>query len=100
MYSVGEPVSSSKKLTKLTEADTTSAALNWQVAEPSVRTIIPVQHLDEHGTLSAIAVPLEAVSKSEAGTADSESQSKFLWAEDSQPFCCSKFRTGLADWIR
>ena len=94
VYSVGEPVSSSKKLTKLTEADTTSAALNWQVAEPSVRTIIPVPHLDEHGTLSAIAVPLEAVSKSEAGTADSESQSKFLWAEDSQPFAVRNFGQG------
>jgi hypothetical protein len=94
VYSVGAPVSSSKKLGKLTEADTTSAALNWQAAEPSVRTIIPVQHVDEHGTLSSIRVPPGAVPESEAETADSGSASKFSWPADSQPFAVRNIGQG------
>lgn len=100
VYSVGEPISSSRKLSKLTEADSQSAALNWQAAEPSARTRIPALHLDEHGSLGGSAVstpmdvPLETVLESAAGANDSRSQLEFSWPEDSQPFSVRDFGQG------
>lgn len=100
VYSVGEPVSSSKRLVILTEADTQSAALNWQAAESGVRTRIPALHLDEHGTLGGSSVgtmmemPIGGGPESAETTADPGTQLRFSWPEDSQPFAVRDFGQG------
>ena len=101
VFSVGEPVSSSKKLAKLTEADSQSAALNWQAADPSARTRIPALHLDEHGNLGGpgiggvIEVPIAGVVDLVAPDTEArQSQLQFSWPEDSQPFAVRDFGQG------
>lgn len=101
VYSIGEPISSSIKLAKLTGAETQSAALNWQAAEPSARTRIPALHLDEHGHLvdksavgTTMEMPIEAIPGPTEAIAEPESQLRFSWPEDSQPFAVRDFGQG------
>jgi hypothetical protein len=100
VFSVGEPVGQSRKLTQLTEADSQSAAVNWQGARPGTRTRIPALHLDEHGNPGgavigmATEVPLEEVSESATQADAQNSQLKFTWPEDSTPFEIRDFGQG------
>ncbi|NQV25215.1 MAG: hypothetical protein HQ518_12700 [Rhodopirellula sp.] len=75
VYSVGEPVHRSRKLTQLTETDAQSAAINWQAAESKLRTAIREVQLDENGNLKELTA--EVV---EAGNVN------FTWPADESPF--------------
>ncbi|MGZ0164849.1 MAG: hypothetical protein ACKVII_13080 [Planctomycetales bacterium] len=113
IYSVGEPVSNSKNLAELTEADTQSAIVEWHAADPAKRTRIRVQHMDEHGNLiessmeSLIELPsdeslestiesvLEEASEAVSKQATQNPQLKFTWSAQDRPFEIREFGQGL-----
>lgn len=101
VFSVGEPVSSSRKLAELTEARTQSASVKWLAADPGKQQAIPVVHLDQYG--NPVPSPTEAliempvVEESEAAVqekTDSTSQNQFTWPTDRAPFEIREFGQG------
>lgn len=100
VFSVGEPVGKSRKLAQRTEAESQSAALNWQGARPGLRTRIPALHLDEHGNLggpaigTAMEVPLEEGAEPATEADAQNSQFKFTWPLASTTFAMRDFGQG------
>ncbi len=113
IFSVGEPVSSSKKLAVLTKADTQSATVEWHAADPEKRTRIPALHVDEQGSLvqstmeSLIELPIDGpleaaiesvideASMAAGNQATSNSPFEFRWSADDRPFEIREFGQGL-----
>ena len=114
VFSVGEPVSSSRKLAELTEATSQSATFEWLAADPKQQQAIHEVHLDQYGNLVEAAVEglielpvdgqIEAMVESviEPGIDEAQnkrgpsSQNDFTWSKDGAgaPFEMREFGQG------
>jgi hypothetical protein len=113
IFSVGEPISNSKKLAELTEANPQTATVDWYAADPGKRTEFQVLHLDQYGNLvqpavealmelpiagaleSTIESVIEAASDAAKRQSDATSQDGFTWSTDGAPFEIREFGQGL-----
>ncbi len=91
VHSVGEPVSQSRKLAKLTGAEQQSQVVNWRAADPRLRTIIQVKQVDEYGNVLEEAVqvaeqPLEVGEPVDSEKSAETKSREFTWANDKSPF--------------
>ena len=104
VFSVSEPVSSSRKLAELTEARTQSATVKWLAANRENRQVIPVVHLDQYGNIvpsptealieTTIDGGLEAAVEAEQKKTDQSPQNQFTWPTDRAPFEIREFGQG------
>ena len=118
VFSVGEPASSSRKLSELTEATTQSATIEWFAADPKTQQAIREVHLDQYGNIVEAAVEglielpielpvdgqIEAIVESVIEPAIDEaknnpgpsSQNDFTWSKggDGAPFEIREFGQG------
>lgn len=71
VFSVGESVSGSSELAKLTEADSQSAGVTWVEANPDLLRIVPSRQTDEHG--NPVGIPINDLNGLMEGLIDVDS---------------------------